>query len=225
MASKYESAFQAAVVDRERQICIDLLRQSPELTLGEIHKLSKGTLGRVLDAISVAELLSGHVADSTGGVTLAAPAPARRERGAGRKKAAKVTRTARGRGQAPKKAAEAKAPEAAPEAKAAPAPAKAAPAPAKAGAAPAEAKAEAKPEAKSSARPEVETRTPAGRTAYDEAIFAALGQLGGGPLGVAALMKVAGGSNLQARAALNRLIAAGRVTWTGKARGTRYSLP
>ena len=169
MPSKYEAAFQAAVIDRERQICIDLLRQTPELTLGEIHKLSKGSLARVFDAISVKELL-----DSASG----GPVVLKRRVGRPRKPAVQQPLV---RDSAP----------------VAPPPA------AVVGA--------------------VNTRTPAGRAAYDRAILAALTDIGA-PVGVAKLMARAGGTNLQARAALNRLINAGRVAWSGKARGTRYSL-
>jgi hypothetical protein len=179
MPSKYEAAFQAAVVERERQICIDLLRQSPEMTLGEIHKLSKGSLGRIFDAISVSELIRGEASSDE------APAPAKAPKRRGRKAA-----------EAP--AAEAPVAEKAPAEKA--------------------------PAEKASARPaKVNTRTPAGRKAYDEALFAALEAIGK-PVGVAKLMARAGGTNLQARAALNRLIDAGKVSWTGKARGTRYNV-
>lgn len=178
MPSKYEAAFQAAVIERERQICIDLLRQSPEMTLGEIHKLSKGSLGRIFDAISVSELVRGEASSDE------APAPAKAPKRRGRK-------------------AESAAPEAPAEAPAA---------------------AEKAPAEKAPARPgKVNTRTPAGRKAYDEALFAALEAIGK-PVGVAKLMARAGGTNLQARASLNRLINAGKVTWTGKARGTKYSV-
>lgn len=178
MPSKYEAAFQAAVIERERQICIDLLRQSPEMTLGEIHKLSKGSLGRIFDAISVSELIRGEASSDGAPAPAKAKAPSRRGR--------KV--------------------EAAPEA--------AAPAPAE----------KAAPADKTPPRPgKVNTRTPAGRKAYDEALLAALGAIAK-PVGVAKLMARVGGTNLQARASLNRLINAGKVTWTGKARGTKYSV-
>ncbi len=177
MPSKYEAAFQAAVIDRERQICIDLLRESPDLTLGEIHKISKGSLGRIFDAISVAELLAGE----------ASGAPAKPKRRVGRPRGSKSSK-----------------------------------APAQQSLVADEAPTEAG-DAAPSAPKKVNTRTPAGRAAYDKAIFAALSDIGE-PVGVAKLMARAGGTNLQARAALNRLIDAGKVSWTGKARGTRYSL-
>ncbi|MEZ4452255.1 MAG: hypothetical protein R3B09_22505 [Nannocystaceae bacterium] len=181
MSSNHEAAFKAAVAERERQICIDLLRSTPELTLGEIQRLSKGELGRVLSTVTIADLIAG-VARPSGG---AAPAPA--------------AKPAKASGKAPRARAAAPAAEA-----------------------PAEAPAPAAP-AKASKPKKVETRTPAGRLAYDDAMLAALREMDG-PVGVAALMGKVGGSNLQARAALNRLIAAGKITWAGKARGTRYMI-
>jgi len=69
----------------------------------------------------------------------------------------------------------------------------------------------------------VNTRTAEGRTAYDEALFQAVKD-SGGPAGAGSLIARAGGSSLQARAGLARLIEAGRITWSGKARGTKYSV-
>lgn len=183
MPSKYEAAFQAAVIDRERQICIDLLRETPELTLGEIHKLSKGSLGRIFDAISVAEILAGA----------ASSAPAKPKGRVGRPRGSKSSPKAKAKAPAQQSLVEQAEPAAAVE------------------------------EAVSEAPPTVNTRTPAGRAAYDKAIFQALADIGE-PVGVAKLMARAGGTNLQARAALNRLIDAGKVSWTGKARGTRYNV-
>ncbi len=174
MPSKYEAAFQSAIIDRERQICIDLLRQTPDLTLGDIHKLSRGSLARIFDAISVDELIAGSASGAPG-------VPK-----------AKVGRP-RGRRPAIQQ----------------PLVSDSAPAP--------------EPVAAAAAPGVVNTRTPAGRLGYDNAILTALTDIGA-PVGVAKLMARAGGSNLQARAALNRLINAGRVAWSGKARGTRYSL-
>ncbi len=185
MSSKYEAAFQAAVIDRERQICIDLLRETPELTLGEIHKLSKGSLGRIFDAISVAEILAGA----------ASSAPAKPKGRVGRPRGSKSSPKAKAKAKAP--AQQSLVEQAEPAA--------------------------AVEDAVSEAPPTVNTRTPAGRAAYDKAIFQALTDIGE-PVGVAKLMARAGGTNLQARAALNRLIDAGKVSWTGKARGTRYNV-
>jgi len=187
MPSKYEAAFQAAVIDRERQICIDLLRETPELTLGEIHKLSKGSLGRIFDVISVAEILAGEAS--------AAPAKAKPKGKVGRPRGSKSAKApaqqslvdqAQAQTESVADVVEEAAPDSAPPST-------------------------------------VNTRTPAGRAAYDKAIFQALTDIAQ-PVGVAKLMARAGGTNLQARAALNRLIDAGKVSWTGKARGTRYNV-
>ena len=70
----------------------------------------------------------------------------------------------------------------------------------------------------------VNTRTQAGREAYDKAILEALKELGGGPVSGAKIKARVGGTPLQARTALNRLIETGAVTFEGKARGTKYSL-
>lgn len=143
---EYES-FKDAVAERERTICIDLLRQSPELTLGELAQLAKGALANVLAKITVGDLTRNEPAAQTETATAKAP---------GRSVPADV-------------------------------------------------------------------RTPAGRARYEGSLLSALAEE---PdfTGVATLTEKVGGTNLQARAALNRLIKAGRVTWTGRARGTRYRL-
>jgi hypothetical protein len=97
-------------------------------------------------------------------------------------------------------------------------------APAKAGrkgraAAPAK---EAAPAKRGGAKPVVDTRTPAGRDAYDEAMLNAL-KAADGPRAAPELSAVVGGTPLQVRTSLARLIERGLVSWTGQARGTRYS--
>ena len=67
----------------------------------------------------------------------------------------------------------------------------------------------------------VNTKTPAGRAAYDSAILEAL-RAKRGEMSAAKLRAQCGGTSLQARTALNRLIEAGKVSYEGKARGTRY---
>lgn len=67
----------------------------------------------------------------------------------------------------------------------------------------------------------VDTRTPDGRAEYDKAVLKVV-RKSREPIGAAEICAVAGGSPLQVRVALARLIAAGQVTWTGKARGTKY---
>ena len=92
--------------------------------------------------------------------------------------------------------------------------------PAAAAAKPAAAKAE-KPAAKAAAG-EVDTRTAEGRAAYDSTVLAAL-RASTGPQSASDLTRVAGGSPLQIRTSLARLIEAGGVHWSGRARGTRYT--
>ncbi|HRI06981.1 MAG TPA: hypothetical protein PKW35_04145 [Nannocystaceae bacterium] len=154
---KYESAFRDAVSERQRTICIDLLRQSPELTVGDLASLAKGPLADLLASITVGDLTGREPALVT----------------------------------APRRSAPAAATAAATPRGARPAPA--------------------------------DVRTPAARARYEASLLAALADTPGFT-GVAALLEKAGGTNLQARAALNRLIEAGKVTWTGKARGTKYRL-
>ncbi len=67
----------------------------------------------------------------------------------------------------------------------------------------------------------VNTRTPDGRAAYDEGVLAAVVGAGG-PVGATLLRKQVGGTGLQMRTALNRLIEAGKVSYEGKARATKY---
>jgi hypothetical protein len=178
--SKYDVSLVSAVEGRKRQILVDLLRQNSELTLGELHQLSRGELGKLLSTITVQDLLQ-----SGGGAREAAPAAASRPGRPGRKPVAKAPAESR--------------------------PAKeAAAAPAKAGKA-----AKAEPAA------EVNTRTPSGREAFDQGVFEALKAIGG-PAGAGEIQRRVGGTNMQVRSAVNRLIEAGQVTWTGKARGTRY---
>lgn len=187
--SRFETAFKAAIADNERRILITTLRSSPELTLGELHKLSKGNLGKLFSEITLGQLISGDGGDA---------APAR-----GRGKAAGGRRG--GRGGRAKGSAEGKA---------------AAPA---AAAAEGEAAEGRKGRGRGGKAKAVNTRTPEGRSTYDEALFKAV-ESAGAPIGAGALISKVGGTSLQARAGLARLIEAGRITWTGKARGTKYSL-
>lgn len=79
------------------------------------------------------------------------------------------------------------------------------------------------PKAKAAKSAEVETRTATGRARYDESVLAAIKGFGK-PMSAEELRASVGGTPLQARASLARLINAGTITWEGKARGTRYSL-
>ncbi len=69
----------------------------------------------------------------------------------------------------------------------------------------------------------VNTRTPAGRAAYDVAVHDAV-QGASGPISAPEVRASAGGTELQVRKSLNRLIEAGKITFKGKARGTRYMI-
>lgn len=174
--SKYDVSLVSAVEGRKRQILVELLRQNSELTLGELHQLARGELGKLLASITVQDLLHPE------GLREAPPKVIGRPGRPGRKSVAKAP----------------------PEAK-----------PAREAAAAKGGKAKAEP------LPEVNTRTPAGREAFDQAVFEALKAIGG-PAGAGEIQRRVGGTNMQVRSAVNRLIEAGQVTWTGKARGTRY---
>lgn len=182
--SRFETTFKAAIADNERRILISTLRATPDLTLGELHKLSKGNLGRLFSEITLGQLISGEDGGSAGG-----------------RKGGKAAGNKGGR-----KAANV-------EAKLA----------ALAPAGEDEAGEGRKPGKRGGKAKAVNTRTPEGRGAYDEALFKAL-EGAGAPTGAGALIGKVGGTSLQARAGLARLIEAGRITWTGKARGTKYSL-
>jgi len=190
--SKFETAFKAAIAENERRILISTLLAAPELTLGEIHKLSKGSLGRLFGEITIADLVSG----GAGGEARPAAASAGKSRGAAKSRGGSSSSRARG----------GKAKASAPAAEAAPAEGKA--------------RGAARP-ARGKAKP-VNTRTAEGRAAYDEALFQAVKEHGG-PVGAGALIAKVGGTSLQARAGLARLIEASRITWSGKARGTKYT--
>ena len=199
--SKFETTFKAAIAENERRILIDSLRSSPDLTIGEIHRLSKGGLGKLFNEITIADLMGGEGSQSSGG----GAAGRGGKRGGGRRAGgaesgggAQAGTGRRGRPRAEAPAAEAAAPAAAAEGK--------------------QGKQRRGGKAKA-----VNTRTAEGRTAYDEALFQAVKE-SGGPAGAGALIARAGGSSLQARAGLARLIEAGRITWSGKARGTKYSV-
>lgn len=196
--SKFETAFKAAIAENERRILISTLLASPELTLGEIHKLSKGGLGRLFSEVTIADLLGGGRGSSSSAAPTA-PAAAKQRGGGRRKGAVAAPAGRRGRG------GKAEAPAAAEAA------------------APAEGKGKPGRRGAGGKAKAVNTRTAEGRAAYDESLFQAV-QESGGPAGAGALIAKVGGSSLQARAGLARLIEAGRITWSGKARGTKYSV-
>jgi DNA-binding GntR family transcriptional regulator len=69
----------------------------------------------------------------------------------------------------------------------------------------------------------VDTRSAAGREDFDERILAYL-RTRGEYLPARDVQANVGGTPLQVRTALNRLIEQGFVTFTGRARGTRYAI-
>lgn len=67
-------------------------------------------------------------------------------------------------------------------------------------------------------------RTEAGREQFDSEVLEALKAQGGDNVSATSLREAIGAEPTQLRTSLNRLIERGIVTFTGKARGTRYSL-
>ncbi|HLT36869.1 MAG TPA: hypothetical protein VK034_11310 [Enhygromyxa sp.] len=70
----------------------------------------------------------------------------------------------------------------------------------------------------------VNTRTPEGRKAYDAAVLAVVEEAER-PIKAPEITARVGGTALQVRKSLARLIDLGKITWEGKARGMRYSVP
>ena len=69
----------------------------------------------------------------------------------------------------------------------------------------------------------VNTRTPEGRKAYDAAVLAVVAE-SERPIKAPEITSRVGGTALQVRKSLARLIDAEKITWEGKARGMRYSV-
>ena len=69
---------------------------------------------------------------------------------------------------------------------------------------------------------QVNTRTPEGRRAYDAAVLAVVEEADH-PIKAPEITTKVGGTALQVRKSLARLIELNQVTWEGKARGMRYS--
>jgi hypothetical protein len=198
--TKSDSTFLSALEGKKRQIAIELLRQSPDMTLAELNQLSRGELGKLFATIAVSDLLSP---EQQRDVAPARSAPAAKQpkqagRG-GRRGGGKVAKTSAA--EKPARAADkGDKPEGKGEKAAKPA------------------KADKPAE---EAGGEVNTRTPTGRDAFDKSVFDALKAIGG-YAGAGEIQKRVGGTNMQVRSAVNRLIEAGQVNWTGQARGTRY---
>ncbi|MFV8750336.1 hypothetical protein ACNOYE_07280 [Nannocystaceae bacterium ST9] len=69
----------------------------------------------------------------------------------------------------------------------------------------------------------VNTRTPEGRKAYDNAVYQVVKEAET-PIKAPEITTRVGGTALQVRKSLARLIETGAVTWEGKARGMRYTV-
>lgn len=69
----------------------------------------------------------------------------------------------------------------------------------------------------------VDTRTPVARKRYDQTVLDAVANAAA-PISAQQVRAQVGGTPLQARKALNRLIEAGRLSFQGKARATRYAV-
>lgn len=69
-----------------------------------------------------------------------------------------------------------------------------------------------------------DTRTEVGRETLDRAVLEAIAAFGGIGVSAEAIRARVGGTAAQVRTSLNRQIAAGDLSFSGKARGTRYSL-
>lgn len=69
----------------------------------------------------------------------------------------------------------------------------------------------------------VNTRTPEGRKAYDNAVYQVVKDAET-PIKAPEITVRVGGTALQVRKSLARLIETGAVTWEGKARGMRYTI-
>lgn len=69
----------------------------------------------------------------------------------------------------------------------------------------------------------VNTRTPEGRNAYDNAVLEVV-MAAERPIKAPEITAAVGGTALQVRKALARLIESEKITWEGKARGMRYSV-
>ncbi|MFO0636519.1 MAG: hypothetical protein U0168_27125 [Nannocystaceae bacterium] len=80
----------------------------------------------------------------------------------------------------------------------------------------------AKAEAPKGRGADVDTRAPAGRAKYDETVLAAI-KGSKGKVKAGDLRKKVGGTPLQIRTALHRLLTDGKIKSQGKARGTTYS--
>lgn len=178
--SRFETTFRNAIANAERDVLVDQIRANSQMSLSELGKLATGELGKLLNQITVADLI--------GGGTRKPQEPAAesgRKAGGQQQEKARGGKPAQAEGRKP-------------------------------------AQAEGGRKAAKAAQVDVDTRTAEGRAAYDDAVLTAL-RAATGPQSASDLTAVAGGSPLQIRTALARLIESGSVHWSGRARGTRYT--
>ncbi len=203
--SKFETSFRNAVATAERDVLLAQIRQNPQMSLADLAGLTTGALGPLVRNLTIGDLLGSGSGSGTGGGKARAvstrSAPAAKPAG-GKAPKAKVEKKAK-----PEKAEKKAKPEKA-EKKAKPEKAE---------------KAEAAPKTGRGSKGVVDTRTPAGREAFDKAILEVV-KGAPSPISAEEIRKVVGGTPLQARVALGRLIEGGHLTWTGQARGTRYTV-
>lgn len=193
--SRFETTFRNAVANAERDVMIEQIRSNPQMSLAELGKLATGELGSLLKGITIGEVLGQADQPSRAPAPASAPVPARATRPVVAAPAKPAAPAARKPGRPP-----------GPPKEAAVAAAPAAP----------------KRGTSAASKAVVDTRTPQGREAYDQAMLSAL-KAGTGPQAAPELSAVVGGTPLQVRTALARLIERGLVSWTGQARGTRYT--
>jgi hypothetical protein len=195
--SRFETTFRTAIANAERDVLVDQIRANPQMSLSELGKLATGELGNLLKQITVADLLGAVSGGAGGGGGGGAGRGGRkgggRETGGGRKGGGEGQGQGQGRKGGGGESGGAQG-----------------------------GGAQGGGRKQKAAQAEVDTRTAEGRAAYDEAVLAAL-RAAGGPQSASELTAVAGGSPLQIRTALARLIEAGTVNWSGRARGTRYT--
>ena len=192
--SKFETSFRNAVATAERDVLLAQIRQNPQMSLADLAGLTTGALGPLVRNLTIGDLLGSGSGTGGGKARAVSTRSAPAAKPAG--------------GKAPKAKAEKKAKPEKAEKKAKPEKAE---------------KAEAAPKTGRGSKGVVDTRTPAGREAFDKAILEVV-KGAPSPISAEEIRKVVGGTPLQARVALGRLIEGGHLTWTGQARGTRYTV-
>ncbi|MCA9695112.1 MAG: hypothetical protein KC636_36370, partial [Myxococcales bacterium] len=167
-----------------RDAIVQQLRATPEITIGELRKLSTGDLKSMLDQVTIGDLL-GVIAPRRAQAQRSTATSSRSSKGARSKDVAATPAVA---------------------------PAKPTDTP----------RSTTKQRGAGNKAKGVNTRTQDGRDTYDKAMLDALQRSNGKQVAAPELSAAVGGTPQQVRTSLARLIEAGKVTWTGQARGTRY---